>query len=119
MTCLQLQKTALAVPQATCGLAVDFLQLLLDSVSSSATMADSHHKTEFYPTKVCSRKQEGGAVVFYKAFGDKVKAAIKDPSCADKHLRFFVKKAMLQQLDIPSLGARDVLVVPAKEQVCC
>ena len=44
-------------------------------------------------------------------------AAIKDPSSVDKNLRFFVKKSGFQILNIPSLGARDVLVVPAKLQV--
>ena len=48
--------------------------------------------------------------VFYKDFGDKIKAAIKDPSSFDKNLRFFVKKIGFQILNIPSLGARDVLV---------
>ena len=84
-------------------------------------MADSH-KTEFEKfilQKFPPDSKRGPSGVFYKAFGDKVKAAIKDPSCADKHLRFFVKKAVLQPLDISVLGARDVLVVPAKEQVCC
>ena len=55
--------------------------------------------------------------VVYKDFGDKIKTAIKDPSAVDKNLRFFVKKKGFQILNIPSLGARDVLVVPAKEQV--
>ena len=62
--------------------------------------------------------KRGPSGVFYKAFGDKVKATIKDPSCADKHLSCFVKKTMLQLLEIPGLGAHDVLVVPAKEQEC-
>eukprot|EP00731_Ephydatia_muelleri_P025186 Em0017g269a len=55
--------------------------------------------------------------VFYKDCGEKIKAAIKDPSSADKNLRYFIKKSGFQILNIPSLGARDVLVVPAKQQV--
>ena len=85
-------------------------------------MADSHHKADFEKfilQKFSPENKSGPSGVFYKACGDKVKAAINNPSCADKHLRFFVKKAVLQLLDIPSLGARHVLVVPAKEQVCC
>ena len=31
-------------------------------------------------------------------------------------MRFFVKKKGFQILNIPSLGARDVLVIPVKEQ---
>ena len=47
----------------------------------------------------------------------KIKAAIKDPSSVDKNLHSFVKKSGFQILNIPRLGARDVLVVPAKQQV--
>ena len=54
---------------------------------------------------------------FHKEFGDKIKAAIKDPSSVDKNMHFFVKKKGFQILNIPSLGARDVLVIPVKEQV--
>ena len=64
-----------------------------------------------------SSTNRGTSGVFYKDFGDKIKAAIKDPSSVDKNLRFFVKKSGFQILNIPSLGARDVLVVPAKQQV--
>ena len=47
--------------------------------------------------------------VFYKNFGEKIKAAITDQSSADKNLCFFVKKsACFQILKIPSLGARGV-----------
>ncbi|KAL5475764.1 hypothetical protein EMCRGX_G025614 [Ephydatia muelleri] len=63
-----------------------------------------------------SSTNRGTSGVFYKDFGDKIKAAIKDPSLVDKNLRFFVKKSGFQILNIPSLGARDVLVVPAKQQ---
>ena len=61
--------------------------------------------------------KRGTIGIFYKEFGDKIKAAIKDPSSADKNMRFFVKKKGFQILNIPSLGARDVLVIPVKEQV--
>ena len=61
--------------------------------------------------------KKGTSGVFHKEFGDKIKAAIKDPSSVDKNSRFFVKKKGFQILNIPSLGARDVLVIPVKEQV--
>ena len=63
-----------------------------------------------------SSNDKGTSDVVYKDLGDKIKTAIKDPSSVDKNLRFFVKKKGFQILNIPSLGARDVLV-PAKEQV--
>ena len=50
----------------------------------------------------------GTSGVFYEEFGDKVRAAIKDPSSADKNLRYYVKKNNFQLLNLPSLGARDV-----------
>ena len=58
--------------------------------------------------------KRGTSGVFHKEFGDKIKAAIKDPLSVDKNMRFFVR---FQILNIPSLGARDVLVIPVKEQV--
>lgn len=64
-----------------------------------------------------SSSDRGNSGVVYKDLGDKIKTAIKDPSSVDKNLRFFVKKKGFQILNIPSLSARDVLVVPAKEQV--
>ena len=63
-----------------------------------------------------SSTYRGTSGVFYKDFGDKIKAAIKDPSSVDKNLRFFVKKSGFQISNIPSLGARDVLVVPANSR---
>ncbi|KAL5468953.1 hypothetical protein EMCRGX_G030114 [Ephydatia muelleri] len=63
-----------------------------------------------------SSTNRGTNGVFYKDFRDNIKAAKKDPSSVDKNLRFFVKKSGFQILNIPSLGARDVLVVPAKQQ---
>ena len=68
----------------------------------------------FFPRSFPQRRTSG---VFYKDCGEKIKAAIKDPSSADKNLRYFIKKSGFQILNIPSLGARDVLVVPAKQQV--
>ena len=64
-----------------------------------------------------SSYDRGTSGVVYKNVGDKIKTAIKDPSSVDKNLRFFVKKKGFQILNIPSLGARDVFVVPVKEQV--
>eukprot|EP00731_Ephydatia_muelleri_P005525 Em0002g1701a len=63
-----------------------------------------------------SSTYRGTSGVFYKDFGVKIKAAIKDPSSVDKNLRFFVKKSGFQISNIPSLGARDVLVVPANSR---
>ena len=48
----------------------------------------------------------------------KISAVIRNPAAAgDKNFRFFVKKHGFQLLDLPSLGMKDVLIVPAKSQV--
>lgn len=61
--------------------------------------------------------KRGTSGIFYQDFGEKVKEAIKDPSATsvDKHLRFYIKKNDLSVLDLLSVGARDLLVVPVKE----
>ncbi len=81
-------------------------------------MADKHATDfqAFLSQKFHPGSKGGTSGVFYEEFGDKVRAAIKDPSSADKNLRYYVKNNF-QLLNLPSLGARDVLVVPAKEQV--
>ena len=48
-----------------------------------------------------SSTNRGTSGVFYKDFGEKIKAAIKDPASVDKNLRFFVKKSGFQILNIP------------------
>eukprot|EP00731_Ephydatia_muelleri_P039068 Em1080g2a len=58
-----------------------------------------------YPVR--DRQREPRSGVFYKDFGETIKAVIKGPSSADKNLRFFVKKSGFQILNIHSLGARD------------
>lgn len=60
----------------------------------------------------------GTSGVFHKDFGEKIIGALKDPSSVDKNLRFYIKKNKFKILNLPSLGAHDVLVVPAKHQVC-
>eukprot|EP00731_Ephydatia_muelleri_P001987 Em0001g1987a len=43
-----------------------------------------------------SSTKRGTSGVFYKDFGEKIKAAIKDLSSADKNLRYFIKKSGFQ-----------------------
>ena len=78
------------------------------------------HATDFQAflsQKFRPGSKRGTSGDYYEEFGDRIRAAIKDPSSADKNLRYYVKKNNFQLLNLPSLGARDVLVVPAKEQV--
>ena len=92
----------------------------VQAAAGTANMAEHQRKDfeDFILEKFPPNSKRGTSGVFHRDFGDKIKAVIKDPSSADKSLRFFVRKTQLQLLDLPSLGARDVLVVPAKEQVC-
>lgn len=84
-------------------------------------MADNHAAEfeAFLSLKFPPDSKRGTSGVYYQQFGDAIRAAIKDPSSADKNLRYFVKKNKFQLLDLPSLGAREVLVVPVNEQVSC
>ena len=78
-------------------------------------MEDSRKKefedytTERFPPAASKRSTSG---VVYAAFGKKVATCLKDPTASDKNFRFWVKKRGFQLLNLPSLGAQDVLVVP-------
>ena len=50
--------------------------------------------------------------VIYTAFGKKVAEILKDPTTGDKNIWFWVRKRGFQLLNLLSLGAQDVLVVP-------
>ena len=54
--------------------------------------------------------------VYHQAFGERVVKALKDSLSCNKNFRFWIKKKGFKLLDIPSLGAREVLVVPVKEK---
>ena len=45
--------------------------------------------------------KRGTSGVFHKEFGDKIKAAIKDPSSADKNMCFFGKKKRISDSEHP------------------
>lgn len=67
--------------------------------------------SELFPTDA-KRSMSGE---FYKAFGDKLIDIIKNTASAAKHLHFLVKQ--LQLVDLPSLDAPDVLVVPVSNNL--
>ena len=71
-----------------------------------------------YLTEKFPSSTRGTSGVFHKDFGEKIIGALKDLSSVDKNLRFFVRKHKFKILNLPSLGAHDVLVVPTKHQVC-
>ena len=57
------------------------------------------------------RKTSG---VFWASFRARIVDVLRNPASGDKNLRFYVNKHKFQLLDLPSLGMKDVLVVPAK-----
>jgi hypothetical protein len=71
-----------------------------------------------YLSETFPSSTRGTSGVFHKDFGEKIIGALKDLSSVDKNLRFFVRKHKFKILNLPSLGAHDVLVVPTKHQVC-
>ena len=52
--------------------------------------------------------------IYWQEYGEKITATIKDPSSSGKNMCYFGKK---NKYELLSLGARDVLVVPAKKKV--
>ena len=69
----------------------------------------------YISSKFPSDGKRGTSGVLHAAFGEKVKRCLCDPSSVDKNFRFLVKKRGFQLLDLPSLGLKDVLVVPRQE----
>ena len=60
--------------------------------------------------------KRGTSGVYYEAFGEKIKAVLQGCSSEDRNFRFWIRKKKFQLLDIPSLGAKNVLIVPVKEK---
>ena len=55
--------------------------------------------------------------VIRASFGGRIIAVVWDPTAGDKNMRFYVKKRKFQFLDLPSLGMKNVMVVPTKTEV--
>ena len=60
-------------------------------------------------------EKRGTSGVIHAAFGEQIKRCLRDPCSTDKNFRFLVKKRGFQLLDLPSLGLKDVLVVPRQK----
>ena len=87
-----------------------------DTVSESSSLEQTFQAfiSERYPTDDDKRSTSG---VIRNSFGQVIIRALKTPAAVDKSLRFYVKKHRFQLLDLPSLGVKEVLVVPVKEDV--
>ena len=60
--------------------------------------------------------KRGTSGVYHQSLGAKILQALKDPSSTDKNFRFWIKKKGFRLLNVPSLGVREVLVMPVKEK---
>ena len=69
-----------------------------------------HVKRKFPPEQ--KRSTSG---VIYAAFGKKIKKYLKNPEVFPKEFRHYVKKKNFRVFEIPSLGLKDVLVIPRSE----
>ena len=55
------------------------------------------------------------SAVIHKEFGEKIKKCLEDPSSYDKNLRFMVKKHGFKLFNLPSMGLKEILVVPVND----
>ena len=69
---------------------------------------------ERFPAAAGKRSTSG---IIRTSFGAKIAEVVRNPAAGDKNLRLYIKKHGFQLLDLPSLGMKDVLVVPARAQV--
>ena len=52
--------------------------------------------------------------IFRSSFGARIADIVRNPTAGDKNIRCYVKKHRFQLLDLPSLGMKDVLIVPRR-----
>ena len=53
--------------------------------------------------------------VICAAYADKIKQRLKNPDKFSKGFRYFVRKKNFLTFELPSLGLKDVLVIPRSE----
>ena len=66
-----------------------------------------HVKRKFPPEQ--KRSTSG---VIYAAFGERIKKCLKNAEVFSKEFRHYVKKKNFRVFEIPSIGLKDVLVIP-------
>ena len=69
---------------------------------------------------VCGRapsvwREEKTSGVIRASFGARILNVLRDPASGDKNLLFYINKHKFPLLDLPTLGMKDVLVVPGQE----
>lgn len=81
-----------------------------DEATQMEQRFEEHVKRKFPPQQ--KRSTSG---VFYAACGEKIKKCLKNPEMFSKEFRHYVKKKNFRVFEIPSIGLKDVLVIPRSE----
>ena len=81
-----------------------------DEATQMEQRFEEHVKRKFPPEQ--KRSTSG---VIYAAFGEKIKKCLKNPEVFSKEFRHYVKKKNFRVFEIPSIGLKDVLVIPRPE----
>ena len=73
--------------------------------------------SKYLADKFPNAAKRGISGVINSAFGDRIKCCLNDPGLPEeKTWHFFVKKHGFKLLNVPSLGMKDVLVAPVKDE---
>ena len=70
---------------------------------------------EYVKKKFPRDQKRSTSGVMYAAFGEKIKNCLKNPELYSKEFRHHVKKKKFRVFEIPSIGLKDVLVIPRSE----
>ena len=70
---------------------------------------------QYIKAKFPSDGKRGSSGVIHAAYADKIKQCLKDPEKFPKEFRYFVRKKNFRTFELPSLGLKDVLVIPRSE----
>ena len=81
-----------------------------DEATQIEQRLEEHVKRKFSLEQKCSTSG-----VIYAAFDEKIKKCLKNPEVFFKEFRHYVKKKNFRVFEIPSIGLKDVLVIPRSE----
>ena len=62
--------------------------------------------------KFPAHKKRGTSGVFHVEFGRKIKDCLRNPESFSTQFRHYVRKKKFRTFELPSLGLKDVLVIP-------
>ena len=68
--------------------------------------------TQYIEAKFPADGKRGTSGVIHAAYAEKIKQCLKNPDKFSKGFRFFVREKNFRTFELPSLGLKDVLVIP-------